>query len=224
MIGITKCERDFDKYLIWLDYFKARYCVLDYKDDEVFKKFDECTGLILSGGADIYPEIYNDWETADDTGTFIPERDGFELNLLRISVEKKIPVLGICRGCQLINVYFRGSLIYDIETIRNVNHRKINDIQQRLHEVRILPDSLLSDILKIQSGKVTSSHHQAVDRPGEGLIVSAKAPDSIIEAIEYGDKSEKHFLLGIQWHPERFENFENELSKNIILKFISETN
>jgi putative glutamine amidotransferase len=224
MIGITKCERDFDKYLNWLDYFNARYCVLDYKDEETFKKFDVCSGLILSGGIDIYPEIYNDWETADDAGSFNPERDGFELNLLRIAVDRMVPVLGICRGCQLINVYFRGSLIYDIETVRNVNHRKLCDKQQRLHDVNILPDSLLSDILKTKTGKVTSSHHQAVDRPGEGLIVSAKAPDGIIEAIEYGDKSGKHFLLGIQWHPERFENFENELSKNIILKFISETN
>jgi putative glutamine amidotransferase len=224
MIGITKCEKDFDKYLLWLDYFDARYCVLDYKDEEAFKKFNVCSGLILSGGVDIYPEIYNDWETADDSGTFNPERDGFELNLLRIAVEKKVPVLGICRGCQLINVYFRGSLIYDIETIRNVNHRKISDKQQRLHEVTVLPDSLLSDIVKIHAGKVTSSHHQAIDRPGEGLIVSAKAPDSIIEAIEYDDTSKTHFLLGIQWHPERFENFDNEFSGNIILKFIAETN
>lgn len=224
MIGITKCEKDFDKYLLWLDYFDARYCVLDYKDEEAFKKFNVCSGLILSGGVDIYPEIYNDWETADDTGTFNPERDGFELNLLRIAVEKKVPVLGICRGCQLINVYFRGSLIYDIETIRNVNHRKINDKQQRLHDVTVMPDSLLSDIVKIHTGKVTSSHHQAVDRPGEGLIVCAKAPDNIIEAIEYSDTLKTHFLLGIQWHPERFDNFDNEFSRNIILKFITETN
>jgi|WetSurSiteA1Bulk_404760.scaffolds.fasta_scaffold31204_2 putative glutamine amidotransferase len=224
MIGITKCERDFDKYLIWLDYFNARYCVLDYMDAKALKKFDVCTGLILTGGVDIYPELYNDWETAEDKGKFLPERDGFELKILSIAVEKGIPVLGICRGCQLINVFFRGSLIYDLETIRKVNHRKLNSKQQRMHEITVSPDSLLMDIVKISIGEVTSSHHQAVDRAGEGLKVSAKAPDGIIEAIEYGEFSKKHFLLGIQWHPERFENFDNELSKNIILRFIMETN
>jgi len=224
MIGITKCEKDFDKYLIWLDFFNARYCVFDYKDENALNKFDVCTGLILSGGVDIYPEIYNDWDTVDDAGKFIPERDGFELNLLSIAVSKGIPILGICRGCQLINVYFRGSLIYDIETIRKVNHRKISSEQQRLHDITLTPDSLLMDIVKISNGFVTSSHHQAVDRPGEGLIISAKAQDGIIEAIEYSDFSKKHFLLGIQWHPERFENYDSEFSKNIIKRFISETN
>jgi putative glutamine amidotransferase len=224
MLGITKCEKDFGKYLSWLDYFKTDYTVLDFGDENAVNLFYGCKGLILSGGVDIYPEIYCDWETASDTGKFKPERDGFELNLLGISVRKKIPVLGICRGCQLINVFFRGSLIYDIETIRNVNHRKISKEQQRIHGVTVSDNSLLNEILKTTSGNVTSSHHQAVDRPGEGLIASAKAPDGIIEAIEYADYSQNHFLLGIQWHPERFDNFEDVFSKNIIQRFISESN
>ncbi|HRE41650.1 MAG TPA: gamma-glutamyl-gamma-aminobutyrate hydrolase family protein [Ignavibacteria bacterium] len=222
-IGITKCDSKFDRYLNWLDKYEIKYEILDYdKPNEGFSKFEECSGLILSGGVDIYPEIYCDWDTVETKGTYKPERDGFELKLFETAMNKKIPVLGICRGCQLINVYFRGSLIFDIEDIRGVNHRKISNTQDRIHKINIFKNTLLNEITDLIETDVTSSHHQSIDRLGEGLLINAKSPDGIVEGIEYADKSNGHFMIAVQWHPERFKNFDIPVSQNILLRFYDE--
>lgn len=220
MIGISKCERNFETYINWLNYFNVEHLVLDYKDNASFKNTDKIRGLILTGGVDIYPELYNDWETKEDTGKYNTDRDGFEYKLLEFAIKNNIPVLGICRGCQLINVFFNGSLIYDLPLVRKVNHSKIDENNMRIHNVNVFQNSLLYNSVLSINGNVTSSHHQSVDRIGEGLSVSAKADDGIIEAIEYADKEDKAFLLGVQWHPERFSNYEEVFSKNILLSFL----
>ncbi len=220
MIGITACERNFDLYLKWLEHFGIEYITLDYRDKDAYTKFDKVKGLILSGGIDIYPELYNDWENKEDTGKYDTDRDGFEFKLTEGAVARGIPLLGICRGCQFINVYFNGSLIYDIPSIRKVDHSKING-EMRKHDINVFENSLLHECTGVSRGTVNSSHHQSVDRLGEGLKATAKAPDGIIEAIEYRDNSGKPFMMGIQWHPERFENFDDVFSKNIIMKFNS---
>lgn len=219
MIGISLCENNFDLYLKWLEYFKVEYIVLDYNDNDAMSKFNDAKGLILSGGIDIYPELYNDWETKEDTGKYNTFRDGFEYKLIEQSINRRIPILGICRGCQMLNVYFNGSLIYDIPSIRKVNHNKIDSRTMRWHNVNVFEETLLNNILNLSEGSVTSSHHQSVDRLGEGLTVNAKSPDGIVEGIEYRDKEQNPFLLGIQWHPERFEDFESPFSKNVLLAF-----
>lgn len=220
MIGISWCEKNFDLYEKWLRHFKVEYVVLDYKDKDAWEKLDKTRGLILSGGVDIYPELYNDWETKEDVGKYNTFRDGFEYKLIEQSILKDKPILGICRGCQMLNVYFNGSLIYDIPSIRNVNHSKISEDVMRWHKVNLFPDTLLHSIVNSLEGDVTSSHHQSVDRLGEGLSINAKSPDGITEGIEYRDKDGKPFLLGIQWHPERFDDFANPFSKNILLSFV----
>src|SRR4030095_5912732 len=123
-------------------------------------------------------------------------------------------VLAICRGLQLINIFFRGSLIFDLQEIRNVDHRKISDTEDRLHEVNIFKDTLLYNVVNEDRAMIASSHHQSIDRLGEGLMVNAKSDDGIIEGIEYLDKEDKPFFLGVQWHPERFRDFNDPASKN----------
>ena len=220
MIGITRCEKNFELYVKWLNHFDVEFVILDYNDKSAFSRFNDISGLILSGGVDIYPELYNDWETKEDAGRYNTFRDGFEYKLLQEAVANNKPVLGICRGCQMINVYFKGSLIYDIPSIRKVNHDKIAKDIMRWHNVNVYNDTLLHSIVRTNDGKVTSSHHQSVDRLGEGLIVNAKSPDGIIEGIEYLNKDDRAFLLGIQWHPERFDDFESPYSKSILLSFV----
>ncbi len=220
-IGITKCESKFDKYLKWLEYFDIKYIVLDFeKNEEDMLNLDDCNGLVLTGGVDVYPELYCDWDTTETKGTYKPERDGFELKLLEKSISRELPILGICRGLQLVNIFFRGSLIFDLEEIRKVNHRKITSTEDRLHSINIPKNTLLHDLIGTDTAMVTSSHHQAIDRVGEGLIVNAKSDDGIVEGIEYEDKENKPFLLGVQWHPERFKDFNEPASKNILNKFI----
>jgi putative glutamine amidotransferase len=222
-IGIAKSDSKFDRYLKWLDFWKVDYEVLDYENNEAgLVKLDDCAGLILTGGVDIYPELYCDWDTVETRGTYLPMRDGFEFKLLEKTVSMKMPILGICRGCQLVNVFFRGSLIFDLEQIRGVNHKKISQTEDRIHKVLINKNSLLFEVLGIPEADVTSSHHQSVDRLGEGLMINAKAPDGVIEGVEYIDKESNGFLLAVQWHPERFLNFEDIASKNVLLKFLDE--
>lgn len=219
MIGITVCENNFDLYLRWLEHFNAKFAVIDFRENDALDKFSSVSGLILSGGIDIYPELYNDWENKEDTGKYNSNRDGFEYKLIEYALKYEIPILGICRGCQLLNVYFNGSLIYDIPTIRKVNHNKIDKDTMRLHNINIVKDTILYNCVNKETGIVNSSHHQSVDRLGEGLMISSRADDGIIESIEYADKSNKSFLMGIQWHPERFTNYNDEFSKNIYHAF-----
>lgn len=222
-IGISSSEAKFTRYTDWLEYNNISFEILNYSNfEEDLKKLNDCNGLILTGGVDIYPELYCDWDTLKTKGSYNPERDGFELNLLEKALELKIPVFGICRGLQLINVFFRGSLIFDIEETRNVSHRKISKIKDRIHKIHIIKDSLLYDIIGLSETEVNSSHHQAIDRLGEGLMINAKSSDGIVEGIEFSDKKDKSFLIGVQWHPERLHDLNDPAAINILKRFISE--
>jgi putative glutamine amidotransferase len=220
--AIAKSNSKFHNYTRWLEREQLPYIVLDWEKNN-FEDIKECSSLILTGGADIFPEFYNDWEDGKNRGDYIPARDGFEFKLLDYALDNNYPVLGICRGLQLINCRLNGSLLSDIETIRNTNHRKISDTEDRMHNISIREDSLLFSITGCTSGSINSSHHQAVDRLGEGLMISAKADDGIIEAVEWLDKDNKPFFLAVQWHPERMTDSASPFSKNIIDRFKEET-
>ena len=222
MIGITKTDTKLNFYFEWLDRFGVKYELLDYEaSDAGFKQFENCSGLILTGGVDIYPELYCDWDTAETKGTYKPERDGFELKVLEMAIASGKPVLGICRGLQLINVFFGGSLIYDIPDQRRIDHSRFPDGSPRYHEIRIFENTLLREIIGNDSGTVNSYHHQAVDRLGNGLTPNCRSTDGIVEGIEYEDPFDKPFMLGVQWHPERMEP-KDIFSANLINRFISE--
>lgn len=222
-VAISKCKSNFERYINWLKYFEVDYEILDYQNGKQdIKKLDECCGLILSGGTDIYPEIYCDWDTTKTKGTYEPERDGFELNLIEKVIIKKMPLLAICRGSQLVNVFFRGNLIFDIEEIRGFSYReKVNGDYQQI-EVNIFPNTLAFDVFDNINITVPVSHNQAVERVGEGLMINSKSQHGIIMGTEYSDKANKHFYLGLQWHPEKFKDFNAEPSVRIINRFKQE--
>ncbi len=164
---------------------------------------DRVSGLVITGGAfDIPPSLYGEPEK-EKLGPVKAARTAFELALLKLALARKLPVLGVCGGMQLLNVAFGGTLIQDIATERPAakQHEQQHDRTQPQHPVDVRGDTLLADCV---GGKgqlmVNSTHHQAVNVPGQGLTVSASAPDGIVEAIESADKS--HFVVGVQWHPE----------------------
>jgi putative glutamine amidotransferase len=221
--GISRCDRRFEPYLNWLQSAGIEFAILDYKKNN-FDDIKECSSLLLTGGEeDIFPEFYNDWENGKNRSLYKPERDGFEFKLFDHALNNSLPILGICRGLQLMNVRLNGSLISDIETVRGTNHKKISDTEDRVHPVTVLENTLLHEIVEQTKGTISSSHHQAVDRLGEGLMVTAKADDGIVEAVEWADKSRNQFLIGIQWHPERMKDLPNPFTKNILLRFKQET-
>jgi putative glutamine amidotransferase len=161
-------------------------------------------GLLLAGGADLDPASYGQAAHAE-TRDAVPERDVFEIALTRAAIERDVPVLGICRGMQLINVALGGTLIQHLpEHLGHEEHRRVSgSFDGSDHDVDVLDDTLAMRVIGA-SGHVTKSHHhQGVDRLGEGLRVSATSPfDELVEAVELPDRS---FVLGVQWHPEADE-------------------
>ena len=118
LAGISRCDRNFDFYLKWLESGSIPYKILDYNLNN-FEDVKDCSSLLLTGGDDIFPEFYNDWDESKDRSKFKPQRDGFEFRLLDYALETNLPILGICRGMQLLNCKLNGNLINDIETVRN---------------------------------------------------------------------------------------------------------
>lgn len=144
-------------------------------------------GLVLSGGSDLDPALYGaDAEPLTDPPD--RERDAMQQKLLREALERDLPVLAICGGMQLFNVVHGGTLIQHIE-----GHRV------PLHQAAILEGTLLAKILGSGKRAVNSRHHQLVGKLGEGVVVSARAADGIIEALERPDR---RFAVAVQWHPE----------------------
>lgn len=161
--------------------------------DTIEKNTAFLDGIIFSGGANIDPRLYNE-ETANNCGKIEYERDRFELKLCHSAIKNNVCVLGICRGCQLINVANGGTLYQHID-----NHDQREDKHVSSHTVKILKDTPLYDILKAEEISVNSFHHQAVKNISS-LQVCAESNDGHIEAICL---PEQKFHIGVQWHPER---------------------
>ena len=162
---------------------------------------DNLDGLVLQGGIDISPATYGEkpWQ---DKAEYDPIRDEYELELLRGFITADKPVLGICRGCQLLNVYFGGTLIQDIPSQwpGAILHNDTERYDRLIHEVHFMPGSRLSDIYGYEPRRITSIHHQCVDKLGTGLVLEARSP---IDLVPEGIRHPGHrFVMGVQWHPE----------------------
>ena len=159
-------------------------------------------GLVLQGGADIAPESYGetplDPEWAGDR-----VRDRYEIDLFNAFVAAAKPVIGICRGCQLINVALGGTLFQDIPTqvTQAISHRDVDLYDQALHDVTLVQGTRLAELYPdIRQAKINSIHHQAVKALGRDLVIEALGvPDGIVEAIRWRGPS---YVFGMQWHPE----------------------
>ena len=153
-------------------------------------------GLVLTGGADVDPSAYGA-QRAPEVVKTEPERDAYELALFHAAVAAGLPVLAICRGCQLVNVAMGGTLVQHLAT--EVRHSAWDGEPHALvHEVDLVPGSLVAQVYGATRIPVNSLHHQAVDRPGNGVTVTARAPDGTAEAVEVAGLA----LLAVQWHPE----------------------
>lgn len=158
-------------------------------------------GLIVSGGKDIPPSLYGE-ATHPQTDALSEERPLFEIQLVRLLRDRDTPVLGICYGCQLLNVAFGGTLIQDVpsQVQPPLQHRRTSSAEPHArHRVTLREGSLLRQILGRNEVEIVSSHHQAVKQPASCFKITATAPDGVIEAIEVEDA---RFFVGVQWHPE----------------------
>jgi len=173
----------------------AYLAALSHVGCEPAENFEECDGVLLCGGGDLSPQFYTYRSSLGCINIEDPARDAYEFELIRRCVATAKPLLGICRGMQVINVFYGGNLIEDLSDSSKKIHKN------SIHPVEILPDSQLYAILG-STCSVSSFHHQAVDQPGNALQTTAYAPDGVCEAIEH----ETLPILGVQWHPERTED------------------
>lgn len=222
-IGITDCSK-WQNYHDWLASNDVAILKLSPKENNI-NDIDKCEGIILSGGEDVHPKYYGhpEWmDRKEELKLYInEERDEFEMRVIDKAYKKKIPILGICRGLQIANVYFKGTLIPDIKPESLKEHSK-ESASDKVHTLQVEPDSCLNGIVLGTSGEVNSAHHQAADKVGEGLKVSARAVDGTIEALELKDPSQHPFLLLVQWHPERITGQKNPFASSLKERFLQE--
>lgn len=158
---------------------------------------DALDGIVLTGGIDVDPAVYGA-ERSPHVTRVDPDRDAFEIALVQASRSAGRPVLGLCRGCQVLDVALGGTLVQHLPDLSDQPHDLKDRTHEVVHDVSVAPGSLLARITGGGSVGVNSLHHQAVDRLGDGLTATAWSGDGVVEAIE----NESQRLLGVQWHPE----------------------
>lgn len=187
--------------------------ILPFCEDEtaIRQQVQTVDGLLLSGGQDVSPHLYGE-EPSQRIGDTFPARDVYEFTLIEEALRQNKPILGICRGMQILNTYFKGSLYQDLSEIPGTVYKHNQQRQPRLvtHHVDIKKDSLLYQIFAVEELMVNSFHHQAVKKLGEGLKLSAAAKDGVVEAFE---KPDYPYLLAVQWHPEMLHESTKAMNK-----------
>ena len=179
---------------------------------------DSCDALVITGGHDVDPSLYGGPMNHPTIRDVDRRRDDFEWKALEKALVRRVPILGVCRGLQLANVYFGGTLIPDLQEAGFSAHK--NETGECRHSLRIDDDSFLHSIVRINEGEINSSHHQAVDKRAPDLKPVAHASDGSIEALELGNPGGYPFFLLIQWHPERMTDRENPLTAKILECFL----
>jgi putative glutamine amidotransferase len=226
-IAVSKAvpEKSYQNYFKWLrsvDSTIIFYDLYHLDHDSAIKILEICDGLLFTGGTDVYPGRFG---KENDTSRILKpdfKRDTLEFAILSKALEMEMPVQGICRGLQLINVHFGGSLIIDIPTdMDTIVKHQLPDTYNCPHDVEIYEGSLLHEISGIRTGETNSNHHQGIDVLGQGLEAMAKTHDGLIEAIGLKDNANFSYLFAVQWHPERMD-FTNSLSGAIAKRFVEE--
>ena len=225
-IAITKANNiESNAYVKWLKNVNSNIEIINMYSlgvDSALKVLDKCSGLLVTGGEDVYPDWYGQIADTVSCEDFDFYRDTLEIELIHKAIEKKLPIFGICRGEQIINVALGGSLITDIPTQVDtlVIHR--NDSWDCFHSVNIIESSKLNSLINKSNLKVNSYHHQAVDRIAENLKITALSNNKVVEAVEWNNFEQKGFLMAVQWHPEHLDTINPNLSIPLAKKFIEE--
>jgi putative glutamine amidotransferase len=220
-IGITDTfnEDKFDQYVRWIRETDPELGVrrLSYVDGTA-PNMSGLSGLLLTGGGDVHPRFYDRVDLTTVAKGTDERRDQFEFDAISHALESDLPILGVCRGMQVMNVALGGSLYGDLPTEGFKDHSSALPATT-MHPVGIVPHSLMHILTGIPDISVNSFHHQGVDRMGRGLIRTAVSSDGVTEAAEWALKDGMPFLFLVQWHPERMHD---TVSKKIVKIFLRE--
>jgi putative glutamine amidotransferase len=180
----------------------------------------DCAGVVLTGGGDVDPRLYGGDPKHPKVLGVDPKRDDFERTVIDSAVRQKIPLLGICRGLQIVNVHLGGTLIVDLPESGHAGHTGNPETDVR-HGVTLKAASVIHREKQSVHGEVNSYHHQAADQPGAGLCFTALSADGVAEAIEPVPGAIPSFFLLVQWHPERMADVENPMCTSVRNSFIT---
>lgn len=186
--------------------------------DDLGKAIQEmllCDGLLLSGGEDVNPAFYGQTAT-EKCGKIVPARDHAEMKMLEAFLSTGKPILGICRGEQLMNVFFGGTLHQDIADVATSCHDDYPRKNRGNHEVSVTRGTKLAEIMGQETFLANSLHHQAVDKVAPALILAATSEDGIVEGVEHPAHP---FCIGVQWHPEHMSAY-SKLQRRIFDAFV----
>ncbi len=224
-IAISKERTGENKYSDWLYHQDIAFEYIDLSDytlNEAIELLSQADALLLSGGNDIYPGWYGkEYDTAR-CGVFNRLRDTLEMMALSKALDMKMPVLGICRGMQLINIHQGGTLHIDLPADKGTGeiHRR-DSLGWAEHMVLLQPESILSGMINQHQVPVASNHHQGIEILAEILKPLAYSlEDNLIEAICFKEESEEVSLLAVQWHPE-WMSYDDKLSSEIAYWFLN---
>lgn len=215
-IAVTNCgqERKQHVYEGWLKSFSpsAELIVISPSDPPGdVSLFD---GLVLTGGEDVDPE-FSKASPVEKIGKRDPLRDRFEFQVLDNALRHALPILGICRGLQVMNVFFGGTLAADLQYEGYRSHETGHGEPENRHTVTVYEGSMLRSIVGTSEGVVNSYHHQAAKEIAHDLTVSSFADDGVVESLEWKEQGRKPFLLAVQWHPERMKDTQNPFTQKI---------
>ena len=192
--------------------------------DSIAKQLEVVDGILIQGGLDVDPSFYNEERNISVLGQTNIQTDKYLIEVIKQAHAKKMPILGICRGLQILNVAFGGNLFQDISLGgKNVTYHRqdASELCNPRHPINISPNSLLAKMIpNKQTMYVNSWHHQAIDRLAANFEVDARADDGVIEAFHY--KSDDQWIFGVQFHPEQFMRCGNDEFKPIFTEFIAQ--
>ncbi len=227
-IGISKVigGAGYLQYTTWLKSLDSTLEIVNFYGlslDSASKLLEKCDGLLLSGGPDVHPNFYGKPEY-DSLCEIDNYRDTLEFALIKSALDKKMPILGICRGFQILNVALGGQLYADIPTqlSQSVNHRCENK-DSCLHKISFIAFDDNFDFMKkhLNNIIVNSNHHQGVSYLAKELQPLAISDDGLIEAFSWKNQTDKSFMIAVQWHPERLSKINPYLSDSLGIRFLN---
>ena len=222
-IGITDTlkEDKYEQYVRWIRSVDGSVDIqkLSYELDNA-REIENLDGLLLSGGGDVHSRYYGKENQLGKTNGVNEQRDEFEFAVIERALDADRPILGVCRGMQVMNVYLGGSLTVDLASEGFNDHTSPADDRETMHGISVMPHSMLYALTGTTETEVNTFHHQAVEKLGKGLMCSAISPDNVVEAGEWAMKDNMPFLMLVQWHPERLR--ETFFSQKIARLFLRE--
>ncbi len=219
VIGITDCSK-YQNYHKWIAAESGVEVIQLSHQQGNASAVEKCNGIVLTGGEDVHPSYYG----RED---YLPycevneERDAFEWKVLELVEKHKRPLLGICRGLQIANVFYGGTLIPHLPSFGKFDHAE-GERGDRYHDIYVDCNSRLMTFLNVLTGEVNSAHHQAADRIAPGFVANALSPDGVVEGIEREAGKEGAFLQLVQWHPERMKDPGSAFSGQLKLVFLEQ--